>query len=221
MGTTILASTFLLCAQDAVVFADGKRTLVPPLSGRRVVDFGPKAGFREVFLYALPEVSSAASLLGVPSVSARFGTSPGLWNAALSAVVALVPRDKLLDRRFADALASLSSPAVRFVDALVGEQTAMRVDVAFEREGGATASSSLFVDRKLSVAVGRCLAAFAADALEHPLSRPAGVMYPEAVGAVGDVPLLLSRAANGCRDWQLDKAAWQIDTKTKQLAFGM
>lgn len=42
-GPTILATSFLLAGEDAVVYREGKRYTYPPLSNRREVDFGPGA----------------------------------------------------------------------------------------------------------------------------------------------------------------------------------
>ena len=39
----------------------------------------------------LPEVASAHEVLGVPSVSARFGTAPVFWNWAMGAVATFSP----------------------------------------------------------------------------------------------------------------------------------
>lgn len=39
----------------------------------------------------LPEVASTHEVLGVPSVSARFGTDPALWNWGMSAVANFAP----------------------------------------------------------------------------------------------------------------------------------
>jgi saccharopine dehydrogenase-like NADP-dependent oxidoreductase len=39
-GTTILATSFLLCGEEVVAYKDGAQVRVPPVSGRRVVDFG-------------------------------------------------------------------------------------------------------------------------------------------------------------------------------------
>lgn len=39
----------------------------------------------------LPEVSSAHEILGVPTVSARFGTSPFFWNWGMEAMTTLLP----------------------------------------------------------------------------------------------------------------------------------
>jgi saccharopine dehydrogenase-like NADP-dependent oxidoreductase len=40
-GTTILATSILLCGEEVVAYKDGEAVRVPPVSGRRVVDFGP------------------------------------------------------------------------------------------------------------------------------------------------------------------------------------
>lgn len=39
----------------------------------------------------LPEVRSAHEILGVPTVSARFGTAPFFWNWGMSAIAKFVP----------------------------------------------------------------------------------------------------------------------------------
>ncbi len=41
------------------------QVLMPPVSGRRVVDFGMGLGRRTVFLYNLPEVASANQYMKV------------------------------------------------------------------------------------------------------------------------------------------------------------
>lgn len=39
----------------------------------------------------VPEVASANQVLGVPNISARFGTAPFFWNWTLSAMIKLLP----------------------------------------------------------------------------------------------------------------------------------
>jgi len=39
-GTTILATSFLLCGEEVTAYKDGAPVRVPPVTGRRVVDFG-------------------------------------------------------------------------------------------------------------------------------------------------------------------------------------
>ena len=38
------------------------------------------------------EVASAREIFGAATVKARFGTSPGIWNAAMVAMAAVVPK---------------------------------------------------------------------------------------------------------------------------------
>ena len=55
-GPTILNTTFLLAGEDVVAYKDGQAMTLPPVSNRRVVDFGPETGRKGVWLYSLPEV---------------------------------------------------------------------------------------------------------------------------------------------------------------------
>lgn len=48
-GKTILATSLMLCGEDAVAYKDGAKVTVPPVSGRRVVDFGPVRPARRPF----------------------------------------------------------------------------------------------------------------------------------------------------------------------------
>lgn len=177
-------------------------------------------GKRETFLYNLPEVATTHAVLRAPNVSARFGTSPGVWNGAMALMARLVPRETLQDREAALAMARAVEPLVRLVDGAVGEVTAMRVDA--DLASGALVSS-LFAHKRLSVSVGNCVAAFARDLLEHPAgaSTPAGVFFPEEEGALGDAAGLLKRAAAGTLNFQENRAAWQLESKSIQLGFGL
>ena len=68
--------------------------MAPPVSNRRVVDFGVGVGRRSVYLYNLPEVASGHAVLRVPSVSARFGTAPEPWNWGMVALARLAPKSE-------------------------------------------------------------------------------------------------------------------------------
>ena len=132
----------------------------------------------------------------------------------------LLPRETLQNRDAALALARAVEPLVRLVDGAVGELTAMRVDA--DLASGASVSS-LFAHKRLSVSVGHCVAAFARDLLEHPAgaATPAGVFYPEEEGALGDAAGLLKRASTGTLNFQENRAAWQLDSKSLQIGFGL
>lgn len=58
-GPTILETTFLLAGEPTVAYKDGKEYVLPPVSERRCVDFGPGLRKRDVWLYNLPEVKSS------------------------------------------------------------------------------------------------------------------------------------------------------------------
>lgn len=128
-GPTILKTTFLLAGEEVVAYKDGKAIRLPPVSNRRVVDFGPGVGRRSVWLYSLPEVASGHSVLGVPSISARFGTEPDFWNWAMWLLARVVPRNILANPKAIDVLAKITDPLVRAVDVVVGEKVAMLVEV--------------------------------------------------------------------------------------------
>lgn len=75
---------------------DGKAVTLPPVSNRRSVDFGKGVGMKSVYLYSLPEVASGHEVFGVPNISARFGTSPEIWNWAMVAMAKLVPQSRCI-----------------------------------------------------------------------------------------------------------------------------
>jgi hypothetical protein len=78
-------------------YKDGEAITVKPASYRKVVDFGQGLGSKEVFLYNLPEVYSAHTVMGIPSTSARFGTSPGIFNTLMAIIADKVPASVLAD----------------------------------------------------------------------------------------------------------------------------
>ncbi|KAK3278251.1 hypothetical protein CYMTET_13782 [Cymbomonas tetramitiformis] len=213
-GPTILTTSFLLCAEEVVAWKDGEEVRQPPASNRRVINFGKGVGNREVFLYNLPEVASAREIFDVPSVSARFGTSPGIWNFGMQAVAAL-PKAMISSPAAAKALAALADPFVRIVDKLVGELVAMRVDVDLD---DGSAPSGLYVHKKLSSAVGESTAAFAMNVLEGG-AQP-GVWYPEEKEAVKDRRVLLERAAKNARLFILNKPSWMLESDAINIGFG-
>ncbi|CAI5499892.1 unnamed protein product [Closterium sp. Naga37s-1] len=185
----------------------------------------------------LPEVVSAHEVLGVPTVSARFGTAPHMWNWGMQLLHALLPQAVLQDRRavqrMVGALGPLAvlqdrsavqrmagalEPLVRAADGTAGERVAMRVDL--ETENGRS-TMALFSHRRLSVSVGVATAAFAAALLEGT-SLP-GVHYPEQAEAipVAQREKLLQRATLGARFFAINKPGWMIEREPKQIGMGM
>ena len=79
-------------------------------------------GKRETFLYNLPEVATTHAVLGAPNVSARFGTSPGVWNGAMALMARMLPRETLQNRDAALAMVRAVEPLVRAVQRRRGDQ---------------------------------------------------------------------------------------------------
>ncbi|KAI5084221.1 hypothetical protein GOP47_0000390 [Adiantum capillus-veneris] len=208
-GPTILSTSFLLL---------GEKLLLKPYSGRLEIDFGKGVGRRSVYLLNLPEVASAHEVLGVPSVSARFGTEPMFWNWAMGAVASLAPPGFLKDRAKVEKLVGFANPLVRAVDGFVGEHVSMRVD--FETTTGKK-SVGLFTHKKLSVCVGVAVSAFVRAMLEG--STQPGVWYPEEPEgiAIEAREILLERAAEGTLNFVMNKSPWMIEQDPKRLGLGI
>eukprot|EP00892_Ulva_mutabilis_P008194 jgi/Ulvmu1/5747/UM025_0001.1 len=223
VGPTILETTFLLAGEPTIAYKDGKEYVLPPVSERRCVDFGPGLRKRDVWLYNLPEVKSSFKVLGIPSVSARFGTSPDIWNWATWLLARLAPQGFLQDRRKVKMFVKAVDPIVRATDAVAGEAVGMLVELQFDDSKEAV---GIFVHKRLSETVGSSTAAFA-EAILTSCADP-GVWYPEEKGALtsGAARMrLLQRASQGydkpCYRFDLNKTLWQIESDPKYLAMGM
>jgi short subunit dehydrogenase-like uncharacterized protein len=216
VGDTILATSYMLCGEDVESWENGAPVTSRPATQRKVVDFGKKCGKREVFMYNLPETRSAREVFGAETVKTRFGTSPGVWNLAMSVMSAVVPKETLANRETAATLARLTAPLVRAVDALVGERTAMRVDVKLKN---GKLAGGIFNHPRLRDAVGNGTAAFASAMLRGE-TQP-GVWYPEEPEAVADRAALLAAASQGCDNFVINQAAWMLESKPINLGFGL
>ena len=216
VGDTILATSYMLCGEDVESWENGARVASRPATQRKVVDFGKKCGKREVFAYNLPETRSAREVFGAETVKTRFGTSPGVWNMAMSVVSAVAPKEALANRDTASRLAKLTAPLVRAVDALVGERTAMRVDVKLKN---GKLAGGIFNHPRLRDAVGNSTAAFASAMLRGETDP--GVWYPEEPEAVADRAALLAAASRGCDNFVINQAAWMLESKPINLGFGL
>ncbi|GLI71627.1 hypothetical protein VaNZ11_016899 [Volvox africanus] len=211
-GPTILETSFLLAGEEVIVYKDGKEVILPPISNRREVDFGPGIGRKGLYLYNLPEVVSGHKYLRVPDVSARFGTDPFIWNWAMWLTARLIPRKLLNDRAFVKRFAALSDPFVRSLDKVVGEAVAMRVEV--DMMNGKN-SSGIFVHKYLSQSMGYSTAAFAQSVLQGK-TKP-GVWYPEEPEALQDRRQFLKLAATGCSRFDLNRSAWALESEITQI----
>ncbi|KAM0951054.1 putative saccharopine dehydrogenase, NADP binding domain, NAD(P)-binding domain superfamily [Dioscorea sansibarensis] len=218
VGPTILATSFLLLGEDVVAYNKGEKIKLKPYSGMLNIDFGKGIRKRDVYLLNLPEVTTAHKILGVPTVSARFGTSPFFWNWGMEAIVKFVPVDILRDRSKVQQLVQLFDPLVRAVDGVAGERVSLRVDLECSNGRNTVA---LFSHRRLSVSVGYCTAAFALAILEG--STQPGVWFPEEPEgiAVEQRKLLLKRASEGTINLIMNKPPWMVETDPKEIGLGI
>lgn len=217
-GPTILATSFLLLGEEVVAYNKGEKIKLKPYSGMVNIDFGKGIGKRDVYLLNLPEVRSAHDVLGIPTVSARFGTAPFFWNWGMSAMTNLLSPEFLKDRTKVQQLVQLFDPLVRAVDGIAGERVSMRVDL--ECTDGRN-TLGLFSHRKLSVSVGNATAAFALAVLEG--STQPGVWFPEEPEgiAIEARELLLNRATEGTINFIMNKPPWMVETDPKELGLGI
>ncbi|KAF7153373.1 hypothetical protein RHSIM_Rhsim01G0193400 [Rhododendron simsii] len=217
-GPTILATSFLLLGEEVVAYSKGEKITIKPYSGMRNIDFGKGIGKKDVYLLNLPEVRSTHEILGVPTVSARFGTAPFYWNWGMVAMTNLLPVEFLRDRSKVQKLVELFDPVVRAVDEIAGERVSMRVDLECT-DGRQTLA--LFSHRRLSVSVGAAAAAFAIAILEG--STQAGVWFPEEPEgiAIEAREALLKRAAEGTISFIMNKPPWMVETDPKELGLGI
>ncbi|CAI9106184.1 OLC1v1005267C1 [Oldenlandia corymbosa var. corymbosa] len=217
-GPTILATSFLLLGEEVVAYSKGVEVRLKPYSGMLNINFGQGIGKKDVFLLNLPEVRSSHDILGLPTVSARFGTSPFFWNWGMVAMTKLLPADFLRDRSKVGQLVQLFDPLVRVVDGFSGEKVSMRVDLecsdGHHRIG-------IFSHRQLSKSVGNATAAFVLAVLEG--STKPGVWFPEEPEgiAIEARETLLKRATQGTFNFVMNKAPWMVETAPKEIGFGI
>ncbi|KAI5334722.1 hypothetical protein L3X38_024855 [Prunus dulcis] len=217
-GPTILATSFLLLGEEVVAFNKGEKIKLKPYSGMLTIDFGKGIGKKDVYLLNLPEVRSTHEVLGVPTVSARFGTSPFFWNWGMAAMTSLLPAELLRDRSKVQQMVDLFDPVVRRVDSIAGERVSMRVDLECS-DGRNTVG--IFSHKRLSVSVGNATAAFVLAILEG--STEPGVWFPEETEgiAIEARELLLKRAAQGTFNFVMNKPSWMVETNPKELGLGI
>ena len=104
-----------MCGEEVTIYENGKEVRTEPASSRKVVDFGKGVGKTRNFLYNLPEVESTHKIFDVPTVKARFGTSPGIWNTAMVGMARLLPSDILENKELMQQGASALMPLVKLV----------------------------------------------------------------------------------------------------------
>ncbi|GMH35711.1 hypothetical protein BSKO_03579 [Bryopsis sp. KO-2023] len=215
VGPTLIVTSFMLLGEPAVAFKDGERIDADAFSQGTGVDFGPGVGRKNVFLLNLPEVSTAQQVLGIPNVSARFGTSPDVFNWLMWLMARVLPQSLLQDKSFAESMAKFSAPFIEAADKRVGEGVGMRVDLEFDQ---GKSSSGVFVHPKMSESIGFCVGAFARCMLAGG-TQP-GVWFPEEKQAVSHRRSVFKMASEGCIRLVLNKSSWAIESPPTQLGMG-
>jgi len=217
-GPTILTTSFLLLGEDVIAYNKGKEIKLKPYSGALNIDFGKGVRKKNVYLLNLPEVRSAFKILGVPTVSARFGTSPFFWNWGMQAFANFLPVEFLRDKNKVQKLVKSVDPLVRAIDVIAGERVSMRVDLDCSNGRNTV---GLFTHKKLSVSVGFATAAFALAVLEG--NTQPGVWFPEEPEgiAVEARKLLLERASQGTSNFVMNKPSWMVETDPKEVGLGI
>ncbi|KQJ92379.1 uncharacterized protein LOC106866586 isoform X2 [Brachypodium distachyon] len=147
-GPTALGTSFLLLGEDVIAYHKGREIKLKPYSGARNIDFGEGIGKKDVYLLNLPEVKSTHKFLGVPTVSARFGSDPFIWNWGMETFANFLPADILRDKNIVLKLTECVDPFIRVIDGIVGECVSMRIDL--ENSNGHN-TMGLFTHNSLSV----------------------------------------------------------------------
>ncbi|CAN6362201.1 unnamed protein product [Urochloa humidicola] len=189
-----------------------------PYSGALNIDFGKGVRKKNVYLLNFPEVKSAFKILGVPTVSARFGTAPFFWNWGMQAFANFLPVEFLRDKNKVQKLVKSVDPLVRAIDGIAGERVSMRVDL--DCSNGRN-TIGLFTHKKLSVSVGFATAAFSLVVLEG--NTQPGVWFPEEPEgiAIEARKLLLERASQGTSNFVMNKPSWMVETDPKEVGLGI
>ncbi|CAL4989725.1 unnamed protein product [Urochloa decumbens] len=217
-GPTILTTSFMLLGEDVIAYNKGEEIKLQPYSGALNIDFGKGVRKKNVYLLNLPEVKSAFKILGVPTVSARFGTAPFFWNWGMQAFANFLPVEFLRDKNKVQKLVKSVDPLVRAIDGIAGERVSMRVDL--DCSNGRN-TIGLFTHKKLSVSVGFATAAFALAVLEG--NTQPGVWFPEEPEgiAIEARKLLLERASQGATNFVMNKPSWMVETDPKEVGLGI
>jgi len=179
-GPTIVSATFLLLCTPALGFAGGVPEEREPWSDARDVAFESLQGAtRRCRLLDCPDAFTLGTALleefpGAPlDVTSRFSTAPEIWNGLFGLSKRLIPDALLADRGAMQNLALFSEPVVRAVDAVVGAENVMKVDVTDDRGEVFTVEHG---HDDLETAVGLATAAFGVEVLAGRIAP--GIFWP-------------------------------------------
>ncbi|RLN00189.1 uncharacterized protein C2845_PM06G14880 [Panicum miliaceum] len=218
VGPTTLASSFLLLGEDVIAYNKGEEIKLKPYSGALNIDFGKGVGKKNVYLLNLPEVKSTFKVLRVPTVSARFGSDPFIWNWGMHTFANFLPVKYLRDKNKVSKLVEVIDPIVRTIDGIAGQCVSMRVDLEYSNGQNI---HGLFTHRKLSISVGYAATAFVLAILEG--NTQPGVWFPEEPEGIATEArkLLLERATQGATNFLMNKPSWVVETGWNEVHQGI
>ncbi|KAL6906058.1 hypothetical protein ACP4OV_003659 [Aristida adscensionis] len=218
LGPAALTTTFFLLGKDVTAYNKGEEINLKPYSGEVNTDFGKGVGKKDAYLLNLPEVKSAFKVLGVPTVSARFGADPFFWNWGMQACTSLLPVEYLKDKNKVPKLVEVVDPFVRAIDGIAGQCVSMRVDL--DCSNGQN-TSGLFTHERLSISVGYATSAFVLAILEGT-TQP-GVWFPEEPEgiAIEARKLFLERATQGTTNYMMNNAFMDGRNWSSEVGLGI
>ncbi|XP_025805490.1 uncharacterized protein LOC112884328, partial [Panicum hallii] len=218
VGPTTLASSFLLLGEDVIACNKGEEIKLKPYSGALNIDFGKGVGKKNVYLLNLPEVKSTFKVLRVPTVSARFGSDPFIWNWGMHTFANFLPVKYLRDKNKVSKLVEVIDPIVRTIDGIAGQCVSMRVDLEYSNGQNI---HGLFTHRKLSISVGYAATVFVLAILEG--NTQPGVWFPKEPEGIATEArkLLLERATQGATNFLMNKPSWVVETGWNEVHQGI
>jgi len=208
-GVTLLVATFLILAEKALQIKQGRRLEVDAMKHYTTINFGNIIGNRDVAPLNLLETASVHDVLGVGSVTSRFGTAPNFWNALLGAMAQL-PSSLLANEDIMRKLSVFSMPIVRVVDAFAGATNSMRCDVTCPDDPELLRATAIYGHDNLEPCVGECVVAFLCAVLGG--SVPPGVWFPEQA-MEDDSSAVLSLASVGAHTTTVQARGLELDTR--------
>lgn len=188
-GPAVMASTFLLGTRPASEFVRGEPVGRQAFTGGVSTEFLAPVGRRTCYYIELPETTSCYETYKIPHISARFATSPGVWNHATRWTCTLL-KPWLGHRQRVASFVRLLLPLIRVIDRFVGAAIAM--DVAVESADGQI-QRLRYVHASTTESIAQAVTAQAEELLLGRVA--AGVHFPEE--GIRDKERHLQRAAVG------------------------
>ena len=177
-GLGVMVSSVNGAITPCVDYIKGERVVRAPfgLPQREMVDFGAPIGPRDVYPFELPETTSIQQVFNVPTVTARFGTGPPVFNW-LSWFTGLAGGALLRSSHTAQAIyGRMCYYMTLAIDPFVGERFGMRIDV-FGKDGTKRTHVSTYESGVKATGIATSWQVLAL--LHHSSKMPRGVLFPE------------------------------------------